>query len=269
VIPNISTTQRYTSGSDQGKSWLVWGWRASTSILLLLLLVILLLLLVVILTRSTSATKEDQCQEAQETTTESQEKGCQGWMLIHRRGQYGNPPDFFSSKLWDDYVQGFGEPTKEFWLGLETMANLTSSGTWELLVELEDFKNKSYVAMYHRFSVESSPMYRLSISGYDTDASSLADSLTQRHNSQSFSTSDRDNDISGSNCADLYLGAWWYDNCHVSNLNGYNYNRGDLPHEKPKYYAKGIIWMNNGNVEEQDYYFSWPKAEMKIRRKGC
>ena len=35
-----------------------------------------------------------------------------GWILIQRRGQYGNPPDFFSSKLWDDYVQGFGEPTK-------------------------------------------------------------------------------------------------------------------------------------------------------------
>jgi len=253
-------------GSDQGKSWLVWGWRASTSILLLLLLVILLVLLV-ILTIGTSAKKE--AQEAQETTTGSQEKGCQGWMLMQRRGQYGNPPDFFSSKLWDDYVQGFGEPTKEFWLGLNTLANLTSSGTWELMVELEDFQNKSYIAMYHKFRVEPSPLYKLSISGYDTDASSLTDSLTQRHNSQSFSTSDRDNDISGSNCADLYLGAWWYDNCHVSNLNGYNYNRGDLPHEKPKYYAKGIIWMNNGNVEEQDYYFSWPKAEMKIRRKGC
>ena len=77
VIPNISTTQRYTSGNDQGKSWLVWGWRASTSILLLLLLVIVLVLLV-ILTKTTSATKEDQRQEAQETTTERQEMGCQG-----------------------------------------------------------------------------------------------------------------------------------------------------------------------------------------------
>ena len=210
--------------------------------------------------------------------------------MIQRRGQYGNPPDFFSSKLWDDYVQGFGEPTKgktclskssgvtsshiftEFWLGLKTMANLTSSGTWELLVELEDFQNKSYIAMYHKFRVEPSPLYRLSISGYDTDASSLTDSLNggnEQHNGQAFSTRDRDNDKWGSNCAERYLGAWWYGSCHNSNLNGYNYNRGDLPHESPRYYAKGIIWRNEGNVAEHDHYFSWPKAEMKIRKKGC
>ena len=35
-----------------------------------------------------------------------------GWILIQRRGQYGNPAHFFSSKLWDDYEQGFGQPEK-------------------------------------------------------------------------------------------------------------------------------------------------------------
>ena len=35
-----------------------------------------------------------------------------GWKLIQRRGQYGNPEDFFSLKLWNDYEQGFGEPEK-------------------------------------------------------------------------------------------------------------------------------------------------------------
>ena len=34
------------------------------------------------------------------------------WTLIQKRGQFGNPKDFFSSKLWDDYVTGFGEPEK-------------------------------------------------------------------------------------------------------------------------------------------------------------
>ena len=32
--------------------------------------------------------------------------------MIQRRGQYGNPPDFFSSKVWEDYEEGFGETTK-------------------------------------------------------------------------------------------------------------------------------------------------------------
>ena len=35
-----------------------------------------------------------------------------GWKLIQRRGQHGNPEDFFSSKLWNDYDQGFGELEK-------------------------------------------------------------------------------------------------------------------------------------------------------------
>ena len=34
------------------------------------------------------------------------------WTLIQKRGQYGNPKDFFSSKLWEDYVTGFGDPEK-------------------------------------------------------------------------------------------------------------------------------------------------------------
>ena len=35
-----------------------------------------------------------------------------GWKLIQQRGQFGNPEDFFSSKLWNDYDQGFGELEK-------------------------------------------------------------------------------------------------------------------------------------------------------------
>ena len=135
-------------------------------------------------------------------------------------------------------------------------------------MELEDFQKKSYIAVYHRFRVEPSPLYRLSISGYDPIASSLTDSLTSHHNG-AFSTRDRDNDLEGkTNCAEVYDGAWWHKSCHISNLNGHNYNRGDLPHET-SYFAKGIIWKNEGKVAEQDYYFSWPTVEMKMRKKGC
>ena len=108
----------------------------------------------------------------------------------------------------------------EFWLGLRSMSTLTSWGTWELMVELEDFKNNSYIALYHRFKVGNSPLYRLSISGYDSLASSLTDSLTRYHNGQAFTTSDRDNDLVPSyNCAVEHRGAWWYEKCHSSSLN--------------------------------------------------
>jgi hypothetical protein len=35
-----------------------------------------------------------------------------GWTVIQSRGQFGYPKDFFSEKLWTDYVAGFGTPGK-------------------------------------------------------------------------------------------------------------------------------------------------------------
>ena len=127
------------------------------------------------------------------------------------------------SKLWTDYEQGFGEPDKgrmlvlfsinhfatEFWLGLKTLADLTSMGSWELLVKLKDFQGTSYVAIYHNFRVGPGPLYKLTLSGFDDSASNLTDSLT-RHSGASFSTKDRDNEAIEPNCALIYLGAWWY-----------------------------------------------------------
>ena len=52
-----------------------------------------------------------------------------------------------------------------------------------------------------------------------------------------FSTKDRDNDIwSAGHCALKYKGAWWYKNCHNSNLNG-QYLRGK--HNK---FGRGVEW---------------------------
>ena len=38
-----------------------------------------------------------------------------GWTLIQRRGQFGNPKDYFYRK-WNDYFLGFGSLDKEFWM---------------------------------------------------------------------------------------------------------------------------------------------------------
>ena len=41
------------------------------------------------------------------------------------------------------------------------------------------------------------------------------------------------------NCAAACMGAWWYANCHDSNLNGYNYGTSDpTPLSKRHYLAK-------------------------------
>ena len=119
--------------------------------------------------------------------------------------------------------------------------------------------------------MEEEPLYRLNISGYDLESSTIEDSFTgnrhpHNHNGMAFSTSDNDNDLNPGNCAKRYLGAWWYESCYSSSLNGFNYNDGSLP-ESPAFDGKGIIWANTDNVPDHDAYFSWPKASMKMRRR--
>ena len=46
------------------------------------------------------------------------------------------------------------------------------------------------------------------------------DSLSVYHHGQEFSTFDVDNDANSGNCADMFIGAWWYRSCFTSNLNG-------------------------------------------------
>jgi hypothetical protein len=70
-----------------------------------------------------------------------------------------------------------------------------------------------------------------------------------------FTTRDVDNDVDiGGNCAVTYKGAWWYSNCHESNLNGF-YHLG--LHTS---YADGVNW-----VGWKGYYYSLKKSEMKLR----
>ena len=149
------------------------------------------------------------------------------------------------------------------------MSELTKSGIWELRVDLVDFEGTSYTAFYSDFKVEEAPLYRLSIAGFDSENSTVRDSLANCAscaNGMAFTTRDNDNDLYDGNCAERFLGAWWYASCHHSNLNGFNYNNGSLP-VAPQYYANGIIWLNGENVPDQDAYFSWPQVSMQIKRR--
>ena len=137
-----------------------------------------------------------------------------GWTVFQRR-QDGSV-DFYRG--WNDYKSGFGQLTAEFWLGNDKIHRLTAARPCSLRVELEDWDGVRVYAKYGNFSIgDEQAKYRLKVGSYSGTA---ADSLTGHHNNIAFSTKDRDNDNQGSNCAVRSTGAWWYNTCQNSNLNG-------------------------------------------------
>ncbi|KAL4227122.1 hypothetical protein ACF0H5_015095 [Mactra antiquata] len=134
-----------------------------------------------------------------------------GWIVIQQRT---SASDFY--KTWEEYKEGFGDLNGNFWLGNENIWTLTSTGHWKLRVELT-YGHESGYAEYDAFSIgDETTNYVLSVGTYSGD---IGDSLSY-HNGYQFSTYDRDNDVYGTSCAQLYHGAWWYNHCHYVNLNG-------------------------------------------------
>ncbi|XP_072096760.1 tenascin isoform X8 [Mobula birostris] len=166
-----------------------------------------------------------------------------GWMVFQRREN--GEVDFF--RKWKDYAAGFGDPSGEFWLGLENLHKITSEGYYELRVDLQDQGDTAY-ATYDKFSIsDAKSRYKLHIGEYRGTA---GDSLSY-HQGRPFSTRDRDNDVAVTNCALSYKGAWWYKNCHRVNLNG---KYGVANH------SQGVNWYHWKGHE-----YSIEFVEMKLR----
>ncbi|XP_053551537.1 ficolin-1-like [Bombina bombina] len=173
-----------------------------------------------------------------------------GWIVFQRR--WDGSVDFFRD--WKSYKTGFGSRLNEFWLGNDNIHKITSTGTWELRIDLQDFENTKHFAKYTSFKLMGeAEKYKLLIGAFNGGISNAGDSLSI-HSSQRFSTKDQDNDGSSSNCAKLYKGGWWYNNCVTSNLNGFYY----LGTHKTPY--EGINWdTGKGRL------YSYKVSEMKIR----
>ena len=170
--------------------------------------------------------------------------------IVFQRRRDGSE-DFYRG--WDDYVDGFGDLKREFWMGLEKLHCLTSAAPrTELKIDLADFEGNYKYAHYSFFSVgNSGTNYKLNIAGYSGTA---GDNMSGSHslNGMHFTTKDRDNDQSGGNCAVDRGGAWWYNACTNSNLNGL-YLSGQES-------ARSVSWYHMNNK-----YESLKFAQMKLR----
>ncbi|XP_053330068.1 tenascin-X-like [Spea bombifrons] len=169
-----------------------------------------------------------------------------GWIVFQRR--MDGSVDFYRD--WNDYKRGFGNLTSEFWLGNIALHRITSLAPFELRVDLRS-GDEAVHAIYDNFIVEAEKRhFRMRLGSYRGNA---GDSLSY-HNNMIFSTRDRDAQRRILPCAVSYHGAWWYRNCHYSNLNGQYGNYKD---------HQGVNWHTWKGFE-----FSIPFTEMKIRPRG-
>ncbi|XP_046861614.1 fibrinogen C domain-containing protein 1-A-like [Xenia sp. Carnegie-2017] len=154
-----------------------------------------------------------------------------GWTVFQRR-QDGSV-NFYRG--WNDYKEGFGNLSSEFWLGLDKIYRLTSARRNKLRVDLGDWSGNKAYAEYDYFAVKNeSKKYQLSLGKYFGNA---GDSLSV-HKSMAFTTKDSDNDKErGGNCATYFKGGWWFKRCHHSNLNGHYYSGNQNN-------AKGVVWYH-------------------------
>nr|AQX34531.1 fibrinogen-related protein J1 precursor [Biomphalaria glabrata] len=166
-----------------------------------------------------------------------------GWIIIQRRIK--GMVDF--NRDWQEYRDGFGDYNiGEFYLGNENIYKLTSSGNYELRVDLE-INYSFYYALYSKFQImNESNKYKLKISGYLGNAT---DSLSW-HDNLNFSTY-KDNKNNIPNCLFKYPGpgGWWFGAGHGSNLNGVW--RSDR-------FNQGINWYGLTGYKKSAYF-----SEMK------
>ncbi|CAL4148115.1 unnamed protein product, partial [Meganyctiphanes norvegica] len=174
-----------------------------------------------------------------------------GWTVIQRRDNYAHQEDF--NTIWNEYAIGFGDVSKDFWLGNDNINCLTQQSHNEIRFDLEDFEGNRTYAKYRFFYIDDrANQYKLSVLGY----SGYAGDSFSRQNNMKFSTHDRDNDVwgPGYNCAASFKGGWWFRDCHDSNLNGLYLSGNHSTH------ANGVNWKH-----WTGHHYSLKKTEMKIR----
>ncbi|CAB3364054.1 Hypothetical predicted protein [Cloeon dipterum] len=117
-----------------------------------------------------------------------QEVADGGWTVIQRRDDFGEPRENFN-RDWSDYKNGFGDPSKEFWLGNENIYMLTNNEEYMLRVELEDFEGNKRYAQYSHFKIYSEgEYYKLEIDGYEGNGGDSLNDPWYGSNNSPFST---------------------------------------------------------------------------------
>ncbi|XP_078082081.1 fibrinogen-like protein 1-like protein [Mustelus asterias] len=142
-----------------------------------------------------------------------------GWTMIQRNNK-GSKITW--TEYWTAYKYGFGNILREHWLGNEYIYKIISQGNYKIKFLLRDRHNRARVANYDSFAVGNEINgYSLSLGRYTGNAGNamIGTLKTGVHDNMKFSTFDRDQDLSRSNCARSSGGGFWFNSCYRVNLN--------------------------------------------------
>ena len=139
------------------------------------------------------------------------------WIVIFKRHILGKV-NF--ARDWNDYKNGFGDPSGDYWIGLEQMHELTNFIPMQLRIEMygwlyNETSTRNGYAAYTSFTIgPESDSYRLNVSGYtgDTGQDCFSSPVFKNlnNNGKMFSTPDHQNPNAG--CASdvsFWLAATW------------------------------------------------------------
>ena len=173
-----------------------------------------------------------------------------GWYVIQRRFNGKTP---FNRTL-EEYENGFGDASGEFWYGLKNILCLIKDKSFELRIDLEYPNGTTGYVHYKTFSMSSSSSYTASVAVFKTSSPGVKSNLFNpqsrvyiyrygwRYTKPNFYT--KENCGSNSN-----VGGWWDTSCR-GNPNGPGPGKGST-----------VYAMWNDNVVT--------KTEVKIRQRSC
>jgi len=175
-----------------------------------------------------------------------------GWLTILRRSTNSQDNDF--SRFSDEYTEGFGDLSTDFWIGLRTMHLLTRNGDCEMRVDLFNNETKESAHVhYDVFKIGDYPNFKLEIGEFSPSSDDLKDSLSEFNNktfkAQKDSSDENDECVKGRN-------GWWY-------VEGSCVIMGSVL-TKP---SKDLHWW--AKQHGQNIQKKFDRYEMKIRPKSC
>merc|ERR1712062_621243 len=126
--------------------------------------------------------------------------------------------DMDYAKTWEEYKEEFCDKAGNYWIGLNTLHNITTSGSYGLSINMTTTSDEDMWVHYNSIVVDSeADFFKLHVSGF-TGGVGVEDWLGN-HNNMKFSTMDADNDRKSGRCSsEDGNSGWWFNKCSAVNF---------------------------------------------------